>query len=366
MNPGSRTTSGWTISYSICMELDTVLHLLLNQRILGTTIPDFNDLLAGIPLEWLDELHDIFGKENISDSLLETLAVFSGVILEDDYSRASMVIREMNLPTLLTQITALSGIPGEKPNDQTLAILVERFYTVSFSAIQMPFQPGFPKLKAAELGAILPILRGGESHDRFWHWLDRLYYEIYLPWRRSRQPVMDELVDQAQAMLGSTPDGVPPLMWLSEKNPLLRYPELRTAVEDGRLRVHFWVEPFALADSWLLLPGEVIVSFAQPGELYLNFYRFAEKLADRMQALADPTRLVILRLIRNIGMNNTDMAEFLQISRPTVSIHARVLREAGLIRSHAEGRITRHEIIPGELDTLFQDLRLLLDLSDPE
>ena len=52
---------------------------------------------------------------------------------------------------------------------------------------------------------------------------------------------MDELVEQAQAILGSlTPDDIPPLIWLSEKNPLLRYPELKTAIEEGRLRVHSW------------------------------------------------------------------------------------------------------------------------------
>ena len=143
MIPNSRIKSGWTISHSICMELDTVLHLLINQRILGTTVPDFNDLLQGVPMEWLDELHAIFGKENISDFILETLAVFSGVILEDDYSRASMVMREMDLPTLLTQVRSLSGNPqgsqNGKQDDQSFANLVERFYTDSYSAIQMPF-----------------------------------------------------------------------------------------------------------------------------------------------------------------------------------------------------------------------------------
>ncbi len=63
-------------------------------------------------------------------------------------------------------------------------------------------------------------------------------------------------------------------------------------------------------------------------------------------------------------MTNTDMAAYLGLSRPTVSIHAKVLREAGLIRSWEEGRITRHEIEPNAVKTLFGDLELFLDLPD--
>jgi DNA-binding transcriptional ArsR family regulator len=72
--------------------------------------------------------------------------------------------------------------------------------------------------------------------------------------------------------------------------------------------------------------------------------------------------LIILRLIREFSMTNTDMAVFLHISRPTVSIHAKVLREAGLIRSWDDGRITRHAIVPEAVQTLFQDLKEFLDL----
>jgi DNA-binding transcriptional ArsR family regulator len=122
------------------------------------------------------------------------------------------------------------------------------------------------------------------------------------------------------------------------------------------------VEPFGLADTWLVLPGEVFVSFAEPGEIFENFYSSTQILAKKIQALADPTRLIILRLIRNMGMTNTDMAEFLQISRPTVSIHAKILREAGLIRTEQDGRIMRHEIIPEHVHQLLKDLNRLLDL----
>lgn len=97
------------------------------------------------------------------------------------------------------------------------------------------------------------------------------------------------------------------------------------------------------------------------------YERFGEKtaiLARQVQALADPTRLGILRIIRHFGMINTEIAKAMAIQRPTVSIHAKLLREAGLISSRKVGREMRHEIVPGALQDLFHDLEELLDLPD--
>lgn len=361
-------TTGWTITQSICLELDQVINQFSNYSVMGETAQDYAGLLEAIRPEWVDELVELTGKSSQGRNFLETLAVLSNQIHTLDYASATMTMRSMDLDGFrarLLELIRANDLPMDTTNPD-LAVLLARFRQAVFETQNMHLLQDPLIRTRAEAQVLETILRGGKSHDRFWHWLDRLYYEAYLPWRKTRQPVIDELTQQALLGLGveSSQGSVPALFWLSEMNPLLRIPELKAGVEGSHLRVHFWVEPFALADSFLLLPGEILVTIAQPGELYQNFYQFSTRVAARMQALADPTRLVILRLIRNIGMNNTDMAEFLHISRPTVSIHARVLRDAGLIRSHAEGRITRHEIIPGELNKLFADLRVLLDLPD--
>ncbi|MCL4561779.1 MAG: winged helix-turn-helix domain-containing protein, partial [Chloroflexi bacterium] len=202
----------------------------------------------------------------------------------------------------------------------------------------------------------------------FWHWMDRFYYEVYHPWRLQRQNLLEAQTRRALTVLGvkEKRNAIPEISWLPEMNPLLRYPEVKSAVQAGQIGVYFWLEPFGLADSWWVAPGLVIVSFAEPGKIYENYYSFARSLASRTQALADPTRLVILRMIRNIGMTNTDMAKYLGISRPTVSIHARILREAGLIRSLQRGREVRHEILPDEVHRVFHDLEHFLDLPPEE
>ena len=141
-------------------------------------------------------------------------------------------------------------------------------------------------------------------------------------------------------------------------------PELNQAVTDGKLDVVFWVESFGLSDSWLLEENYVLVSFSQFGDLFKNFQNFATDLAKRANALGDPTRLIILRLIRDFGMFNTEIATFLGISRPTVSVHAKILREAGLIKSKQEGRVVRHELDLSALQNLFTELKDFLDFEE--
>jgi DNA-binding transcriptional ArsR family regulator len=152
--------------------------------------------------------------------------------------------------------------------------------------------------------------------------------------------------------------------WLPRHNPLLRMPQFANAVRSGRLAVQFLVEPFNMSDALIVSEDTLITSFAEPGAIYANLRRSTVDIAARVQALADPTRLMILRMIRYLSMNNTDIAEFLELARPTVSIHAKVLREAGLIETYSEGRQVRHTIKPGAVRRLFADLEKFLDLPD--
>jgi ubiquinone/menaquinone biosynthesis C-methylase UbiE len=54
-------------------------------------------------------------------------------------------------------------------------------------------------------------------------------------------------------------------------------------------------------------------------------------------ALADPTRLRILLLVRELELSMGELADVLDQSQPRVSRHVRILAEAGLVRRHREG-----------------------------
>lgn len=56
-----------------------------------------------------------------------------------------------------------------------------------------------------------------------------------------------------------------------------------------------------------------------------------------LEALADPTRRAILRLLRGGSRSAGELASEFELSKPTLSHHFRVLEEAGLIRSEKRG-----------------------------
>lgn len=62
-----------------------------------------------------------------------------------------------------------------------------------------------------------------------------------------------------------------------------------------------------------------------------------------LQALVDPSRRVVLDILRDHDATAGELADALPIARPGVSRHLRVLREAGLVdvRQDAQRRIYR-------------------------
>ncbi|NUS69176.1 MAG: helix-turn-helix transcriptional regulator, partial [Ensifer adhaerens] len=60
-------------------------------------------------------------------------------------------------------------------------------------------------------------------------------------------------------------------------------------------------------------------------------------LADLLQALADPTRLRILSLLRRMELSVGELAILLDQSQPRVSRHVRILADAGVVERRREG-----------------------------
>ena len=59
--------------------------------------------------------------------------------------------------------------------------------------------------------------------------------------------------------------------------------------------------------------------------------------AESIQALGDPTRRTVFERLREGPRSVGDLAAGLPVSRPAVSQHLRVLKEAGLVRERREG-----------------------------
>jgi DNA-binding transcriptional ArsR family regulator len=363
-----RQPGTWSIGRSIILEIESALNFVVNKHLLPGLSADVAEAVNAVPEDWLQEWRDLWGKAENYRFGLENAARIAGTVEGDDYGQATLPVRELTAGAALEQLTAFAGSLGPPLDPQLdparqLIELGTQKQEALFTDLGFQLIPDDERTRRTrqELACAVRILAGGDLHTRFWLLVDRFFYEVYRPWREARRQAMEHLEMRARTALGN-PNQIPDLDWMPARNPLLSHPELREAVQNGRLHVFFWVEPFGLPDSWLLEPGYVAVSFAEGGVIFQNFQVWAQDVAGRAQALGDPTRLVILRMIRHFGMVNTEIADYLGISRPTVSVHAKILREAGLIHSHQEGRLVRHQIDSQEIRRLFRDLESFLDL----
>ena len=85
--------------------------------------------------------------------------------------------------------------------------------------------------------------------------------------------------------------------------------------------------------------------------------RAANLTHDPFEAVADPTRRLILEMLRH-GQVRTAGAiakAFPEISRPAVSRHLRVLREASLVIAEEAGREHRYRLNAGTLAHLYHE-----------
>ena len=70
---------------------------------------------------------------------------------------------------------------------------------------------------------------------------------------------------------------------------------------------------------------------------------------DVYQAIADPTRRRILDLLAESEHSVGELAEPFQMSRPAISQHLKVLRDAGLVSEHRQGRQRIYQLQPQPL-----------------
>jgi ArsR family transcriptional regulator len=62
------------------------------------------------------------------------------------------------------------------------------------------------------------------------------------------------------------------------------------------------------------------------------------------QALADPTRIMLLYLLADASKNVGELGAALHINQPTVSRHLKVLRERGMVRTERTGTTVTYSL----------------------
>ena len=83
------------------------------------------------------------------------------------------------------------------------------------------------------------------------------------------------------------------------------------------------------------------------------------------KALADPTRRRVLELLRARAMSAGELADHFPLSKPTMSAHFTILREAGLVHMHRAGKAVVYELKLSVLEEALLGFAALFGLAAP-
>jgi DNA-binding transcriptional ArsR family regulator len=77
---------------------------------------------------------------------------------------------------------------------------------------------------------------------------------------------------------------------------------------------------------------------------------------DLLEALADPARRDLVQLLARQELNVNQIAERIDLSRPTVSHHLGILRRAGAVRLRKDGREAYYSLAKEPIVLVLQEL----------
>ncbi len=94
----------------------------------------------------------------------------------------------------------------------------------------------------------------------------------------------------------------------------------------------FWGAPFVFYDALNANTGIILFGARPQGTTLVPGDLVPEDLLTALKALADPTRLRILRYLQDSPCTPSELAHLLRLRAPTVTHHLRILRLAGLVQ----------------------------------
>jgi DNA-binding transcriptional ArsR family regulator len=76
------------------------------------------------------------------------------------------------------------------------------------------------------------------------------------------------------------------------------------------------------------------------------------EMDDALKAIAEPRRQEILRLVRDDEMSSGEIASHFDVSRPAISQHLRVLKDAGLVSERRDRQRRLYRVRPQRISEL--------------
>lgn len=201
------------------------------------------------------------------------------------------------------------------------------------------------------------------------------YWDAISPEVGARAGLLAESISRETRRLGETD----PLTYIAH------FSDRVTVTEDGEAILLHWGQgmrvPLRELERILFIPSAFCprrLMFYRLGPVQIFFYdplqeeqpSEAETPPESLQlafsALADLTRLMLMRLIAREEMPAQEMARRLDLNESTVSRHLRLLAEAGLVgRSRQEGKFIFYALQEGRIEQLMDQTRWFLGRSRP-
>ena len=133
-------------------------------------------------------------------------------------------------------------------------------------------------------------------------------------------------------------------------------PRILSNVTTGQLPLLFVPCLFFGSSMYLEFSGLVVIgSGVSQGDVEARAR--TESVAKRLKAVAEPTRLALLHTLASSPSTVGELAALFRLSQPTISMHVKVLRQHGLVRSErVDGRL-RLSADPAAVESLLDDMR---------
>jgi len=94
--------------------------------------------------------------------------------------------------------------------------------------------------------------------------------------------------------------------------------------------------------------------------------RNEKRMRALLDALCDPTRIKIVRALRDTPLAASDLARVIGRDRAATSQHLRVLRERGAVTSEREGNVVRYTLSNDVPGSIIEEAAAAFDRLQPE
>ncbi len=315
-----------------------------------------------------EKIVQFLGREKTTDQLemLTLFAIAGDCLFARDAKALMKGLSRASLVNLARQV----GVEGVSRNKERL---IEQVVT-SFFDLEVAFYRLVGSSRPAgsdeylrtkiQIERFIKLCESSRERDEFLDEMRVFIEEEYLPWRKTRMQSISRERSCVTSALDTSRDNLEErLAWLAQRYPSAADAGFMTAVQMLKLRIVVVPTPFGMFDFSWLVPGLLFTSSHAKSEALEFFSRKMELLSARLKALSDPTRLLMLRFIRQRPAHASHLARWMGLARPTISVHASILEKAGLIKTRVDGRKTILEIQPEAVWGLFDDLERSLDVQ---